>query len=135
MLAICLGLDWFRSYLSDRSQVVEVDGKITKVPKTLSHGAPQGSILGPLLFIVFINDMPNCLTKGQSIFLADDTTILIAHTKYYTLINIGNEQLTRLNEWLITNKLILNAKKTKAVIFISRGKTTPPYPQHPKSTR
>ena len=70
--------------------------------------------------------MPNCLNNEVPILFADDTTILITHTNYNTLINHGNSALSRLSEWLISNKLVLNEKKTKAVIFRSQGKMIPP---------
>ena len=69
--------------------------------------------------------MQNCLQHGDSVFFADDTSILIAHKNYNTLIQQGNEDLQNLSNWLISNKLILNAQKTKVVVFRSRGKKIP----------
>ena len=120
-----LALNWFQSYMNGRSQVVEVNREISKTPRYLSNGTPQGSILGPLLFIIYINDMHNCLKHGSSVYFADDTSILIAHSNYNTLVQRGNEDLQNLSNWLISNKLTLNAQKTKVVIFRSRGKKIP----------
>ena len=117
-------LEWFRSYMTNRSQVVEINGNFSTT-QTLKHGAAQGSILGPLLFIIYINDLAQHLYHGTPIFFADDTTILISNPNFKTLIKHGNEELNRLTNWLISNKLILNKKKTKAVIFRTRGKKIP----------
>ena len=120
-----LALNWFQSYMNGRSQVVEVNGEISKTPRYLSNGTPQGSILGPSLFIIYINDMQNCLKHESSVFFADDTSILVAHSNYNTVVQRGNEDLQSLSNWMISNKLTLNAQKTKVIIFRSRGKKIP----------
>ena len=68
-------LNWFRSYLSDRSQVVDIGGYKSSA-KMVKMGVLQGSVLGPLLFLIYINDLPNCLTSATPFLFADDTTIV-----------------------------------------------------------
>ena len=67
---------WFSSYLHDRSQFVEIDNQRSTNFCKIIHGVPQGSILGPLLFNLYINDLWNCLTFGEAIMFADDTTLV-----------------------------------------------------------
>ena len=104
-------LKWFETYLINRSQIVEVNGERSRFFKYLYNGTHQGSILGPLLFIIYINDMHFCFKNGAPVFFADDTNVLIAHLNFNTLMKMGNEELKNLNDWLITNKLTLNSKK------------------------
>ena len=65
---------WFRSYLNGRLMQTKVNGKISN-SKPIEVGVPQGSILGPLLFLIYINDFPKCLTSGKAIMFADDTNL------------------------------------------------------------
>ena len=74
-------LDWFKSYLSNRDQVCVVQG-YTSEPRIISCGVPQGSILGPLLFFIYINDLPACLKYATARLFADDTTITNSHKIY-----------------------------------------------------
>ena len=70
--------DWFRSYLSGRKQLVENNNHRSSTILDVEHGAPQGSILGPLLFLIYINDLPNCLEFSSPVFYADDSNLLIS---------------------------------------------------------
>ena len=69
--------NWFRSYLTGRRQYVSLNGKTSDL-KEIFHGVPQGSVLGPLLFIIYINDLPNSLIFGTATLFADDTCILFS---------------------------------------------------------
>ena len=80
-------------------------------------GVPQGSILGPLLFLLYINDLPNCLSKSTPILFADDTTVVKTGTNILDLYRDMNNELLNLETWCKTNKLSLNAKKTKFILF------------------
>ena len=109
-------LDWFRSYLYGRQQCVEING-VRSDNRTVKMGVPQGSILGPLLFLLYINDLPNCLSKSTPILFADDTTVVKTGTNIFDLFRDMNSELLNLEIWCKTNKLSLNAKKTKYIIL------------------
>lgn len=80
---------------------------------------PQGSILGPLLFLIYINDLPNCLSSTQCILYADDTTIFTYHNNISSLVNILSTDLENIFRWCNTNLLSINATKTKFVVVSS----------------
>ena len=111
-----IALDWFRSYLTDRKMYVDYKG-ITSKEHNINYGMPQGSVLGPLLFILYTNDLPNTLTVSKSILFADDTTIYYSHSNLNTLYTNLNKDLQILNDWFKTNKLSLNVSKTQYMIF------------------
>ena len=109
-------LEWFKSYLTGRSQYVELDGVSSNV-LFLSTGVPQGSILGPLLFLIYMNDIPHCAKYFNFILYADDTTLSnTIQIPSMSPLNI-NDELAKVYDWLAVNKLSLNVKKTKYVIF------------------
>ena len=87
-----IALDWFRSYLTDRNMYVDYKG-ITSKEHNINYGVPQGSALGPLLFILYTNDLPNTLTVSKSILFADDTTIYYSHSNLNTLYTNLNKDL------------------------------------------
>ena len=82
-------------------------------------GVPQGSVLGPLLFIIFINDITKCIRNSKIILYADDTAIFFAHNSISTILSTLQSELNSLSEWFRNNDLILNIKKTKAMLFSS----------------
>ena len=108
---------WLKSYLTDRTEQTEVLGtKSTNINK-LTSSVPQGSILGPILFIIYVNDFPKCLRYSSCLAFADDTTILISGKNQKNLYNNANEELNNIDKWLVTNKLSLNIDKTKCMNF------------------
>ena len=80
-------------------------------------GVPQGSILGPLLFILYTNDLPNSLTNSKAILFADDTTIYTSSTNIVQLYESINKDLDSLSEWFRANRLSLNISKTHYMLF------------------
>ena len=109
-------LAWFENYLSDRVQITKVDGALSK-PRPLTVGVPQGSILGPLLFIIYINDLPLYINECKVFLYADDTAIMFSAKSYAEIEQALNQDLTNISKWMSANKLTLNASKTKAMTF------------------
>ena len=99
--------DWFRSYLTNRTLRCLVYGSLSRIC-SLKCGVPQGTILGPLLFLIDINYLPNCLTLCQPRMYADDTHITYADVDVNSIQLNLNRDLGNLNKWLISNKLTLN---------------------------
>ncbi|KAI8512804.1 hypothetical protein Bbelb_094430 [Branchiostoma belcheri] len=116
-------LEWFCSYLTDRRQRVVVNGA-TSDWKTPLAGVPQGSILGPTLFILYINDLPSRCTTCEANLFADDTSLTVAHRSINTVVDSLNTDLATVSEWLQHWKLEANRDKCK-VMFL----TTRPLPQ------
>ena len=108
--------DWFKSYLMDRSQYVSI-GSYSSESLHIQNGIPQGSILGPLLFNLFINDLTNSSKKLKYILFADDTTILLSDKSIENLVLQLNEELTYIQNWMDNNCLKINVKKTNYILF------------------
>ena len=113
--------DWIFDYLRNRQQYVVYDGHQSEY-KTVTCGVPQGSVLGPLLFLLYINDIANVSTYLFSILFADDTNSLASGKDLPSLISSVNEELQKVVTWLASNKLSLNIKKTHFMLFCSKGK-------------
>ena len=107
---------WFKSYLNNRNQKCFVNGCLSQ-NRSLACGNPQGTILGPLLFILYINDLPNCLSYTQPRMYADDTNLSFASDSIDTIEHKMNHDLANIKEWLIANKLTLNKSKTKFMLI------------------
>ena len=97
-------LKWFKSYLTGRTQKCTVNDRLSKSRST-NCGIPQGSNLGPLLFLIYINDLPNCLHHATPRMFADDTSLSYAADSLSELESVINSELESLKTWLITNKL------------------------------
>ena len=112
-------LDWFKSYLTNRKQFVSVGGCSSSLLE-ISLGVPQGSILGPLLFLIYINDLP-LSSKFLSLLFADDTTLLFTHDDIKQLTAIVNNEFRKVCEFFRTNRLVLHPDKTKFILFTRSG--------------
>ena len=119
-------LNWFMSYLTGRTQQVCYNGVASSNINEINLSVPKGSILGPLLLIIYVNDFPNRLKYGTSLSFADDTSIFISGKTARTLFDKGNDELCNIDNWLVANKLFLNANKTKCVYFKTANPKTPP---------
>ena len=105
-----------RSYLSDRVQSTQIERDISnKQPMTC--GVPQGSVLGPLLFLLYVNDMHKSSDKLAFYLFADDTNLLCADKNLRTLEPVVNLEFHKVYEWLTAYKLTLNVKKSNFIIF------------------
>jgi hypothetical protein len=110
-----LALDWFRSYLSNRKQFVSLNGRDSGL-LDVSLGVPQGSILGPLLFLIYINDLP-LASDFLALLFADDTTLLYSHSDINQLIAIANGEFQKICEFFRINHLALHPKKKPVYNF------------------
>ena len=122
-------LDWFTSYLENRTQYVEFNNCSSK-NTYLSTGVPQGSILGPLLYIIYVNDIQNASKYFNAILYADDTS-LINSPGLSLNSSIINRELDNIYNWFSTNKLSLNSSKTKYMLFCTVKKKSKILDLHP----
>ena len=120
-------LNWLKSYLSNRTQFVSINGQDSS-SLVMEHGVPQGSILGPLLFVIYINDIPEISKFAKFILYADDANIILTANSIEEI----NDQLKNLTinllKWVNSNGLALNLKKTKYMIFSTTRNTELPQP-------
>lgn len=122
----CYGIDehalcWFKSYLHERSQFTTVNG-VSSDFLPVQCGIPQGSILGPLLFILHINDLPVGLKHCKVSMYADDTILYFASKDCYELEKKVNEDLKYVKRWLVLNKLNLNTNKTEYMVLGTKSR-------------
>ena len=108
--------DWFRSYLTNRKQYVSILGSESQ-PSIIEFGVPQGSVLGPLLFLLYINDLHKAIKYSKTRHFADDTNILIHNNSLKQVKKYLNLDLRQLCTWLKANKISLNRSKTELIIF------------------
>ena len=122
-------LDWFKSYLSNRNiltkcRTSDCDELVKSKTHQVEYGTPQGSCLGPLIFLIFTNDLYLNLTHTNGILFADDTTLYYSHRNLSYAKWCIEEDLTSLIEWFCANKLTLNLDKTVAMLFHRTKSTT-----------
>ena len=109
---------WFQSYLENRKQVVAVESKLSDPKDVGEQGVPQGSLLGPILFIIFYNDFPDIRDDGgTSVLYADDDTDNVSHSNPDILENMIQEEANKSTAWVRDNKLVCSGSKTKLLII------------------
>ena len=114
-----VALQWFRSYLSARKQRVKFQGTLSE-EKIINIGVPQGSILGPVLFFTYFQDICS-VSNGKEILFADDATTYDSGKCYFQVIERLNAKLMAISQWLIANKLLANIIKTEGMVFSRRN--------------
>ena len=124
-------LSLLRLYLANRTQKCQINGS-TLSERIIKCGVPQGSILGPLLFLVYINDLPNCLNRANPQLSADDTNLTATGESISDVEMAMNSDLEDLRKWLIANKLSLKVAKTEFILIGSRPTLTQISNEHPK---
>jgi retron-type reverse transcriptase len=122
-----IALDWFKSYLFDRNQFETFNG-IKSELQPISCGVPQGSVLGPLLFLIYINDICNTSDLISFSLFADDTSFIYSCSNVDTAINILNDELVKKSTWMQINKLSINGRKSNYIVFSSPPKNTQTIP-------
>ena len=114
--------DWLRSYLTNRQQFTSIDGHESEKAH-MPYGVPQGSVLGPLLFLIYINDLHNAIKYSTVRHFADDTNLLINNKSPKQLQKRLNLDLRNLSKWLKANMISLNSSKSELIIFKHPSKT------------
>ena len=110
---------WFSDYLSNRKQFIKFNDALSDY-KTVNCGVPQGSILGPLLIFIYVNDISNCCSLLKLILFADDTSLFFSGKDLNELIRIVNQELSVIVTWFKSNKLSLNLKKPNVLFFVPK---------------
>ena len=116
-------LSWFGSYLLGRKQYCFLNG-VSSETAEVHYGIPQGSCLGPLLFLTFINDLPLTLKNAESSIFADDTRFTAGADSIPSLVGILDESIESLKNWVTSNKLTLNTLTTEFLVIALRAKVT-----------
>jgi hypothetical protein len=125
-------LNWFKSYLINRKQrtKISINGNQTYYSTwgTVKQGMPQGSVLGPLLFIIYINELPMSVPHdSKAILFADDTSVLVTDKDHTSFKQKMNSTLTSLDQWVTTNQLVLNITKTNIIKFTPKTTVYAPW--------
>ena len=114
-------LSWFKSYLMDRQIKVKYGNSMSKC-YVMNYGTPQGSVLGPLLYLILANDLVKCLKFSSCVTFADDTTVFVSGSNLRFLYSKLNDDLKRLSKWFDCNCLTINPDKSKYILFRQKQK-------------
>lgn len=120
-----IALKWLSSYLNNRTQYVNFNDENSRYGN-IKCGVPQGSVLGPLLYLIYVNDIVNVSPNLFPILFADDTNIFLEGNNIDNVVDNMNLELNKLMDWTIANKLSLNVDKTNYMIFSMKGKRAKP---------
>lgn len=122
-----LAKQWFESYLKGRKQFVSINGSKSDI-QNIKTGVPQGSVLGPLLFLIYVNDIPNAISdkEHQLVLFADDTNVFLKGKDLKLLKASAETTIRQLKSWFIANKLTLSLEKTQYNLFHTKNKQIPP---------
>lgn len=113
--------EWFKSYLSNRKQFVKINNAESGL-QDVTCGVPQGSIIGPLLFLIYVNDMVNSVMHGEVKMFADDTNIFYSSKNIHSMVSVIEDDLQVLNSWLKVNKLCVNVRKCNFMVIQGKNK-------------
>ena len=113
-------LRWFSNYLSDRSQIVNINGRLSS-PKLIKTELSQGSVLGPLLFLLFINDFPSCLSNATCNIFADDNMVHVNGTSIAEAETLLQKSVDESVKWFRMNKLSVNIDKCHVMLISGRN--------------
>jgi len=116
--------DWFKSYLTERKQYVYLNNCASPVT-TMRLGVPQGSVLGPILFLLYVNDMSHSSNLLKLVHFADDTTAVFSARNIDEAVGVVNNELIKLSEWLSANRLSLNIGKTCYMVLTDKKGVLP----------
>ena len=114
-----IALDLFKSYLSDRYQAVRVNGVISDF-RVINTGVPQGSVLGPILYLIYVNELPSISHLFSMCLYADDTTLIFENKEKNELVSMCNEGIDIFYSWCCSNRLSINASKTNTMLFSNK---------------
>ena len=119
----CLGfkqsaVTWFGSYLLQRTQCTKLNGKLSN-REYVTHGVPQGSILGPMLFVCYMNDLPSYIDGASTYLYADDTAVMVSDKNVQVIELKLNQVIETIHRWFCANRLKVNIGKTKSMLFRS----------------
>ena len=114
-----VALQWIKSYFSCRQQFVQINQTCSSM-QTIKCGVPQGSILGPLFFILYINDLPKASKLTELLLFAEDTSIFFSQSNPNYLENVLNNKLLNIDVWLRCNKLLVNIKQRQFMLTLVR---------------
>jgi hypothetical protein len=114
--------DWFHSYLSDRQQLTLINNVESDLLHEDVYGVPQGSVLGPLLFLLYINDLKSVIENSYCHLYADDTIVINSASDPDVLVENLERELVKVDQWLSINKMTINTKKTEVIFFGNESK-------------
>ena len=113
--------DWFQSYLKNRKQQTSTNNTLSN-ETMISYGVPQGSVIGPLLFLIYINDLNEAISHSLIHNFADDTNILFSNKSLKKINKNINHDLAQIVQWLRANRVSLNSNKTEIIFFRTKKK-------------